>query len=110
MRPLKLIIKDYRITIRWLKDEVKKDIKNMFNSALSPNTYGNIARDFFRAFKHIFTSSTYGVYWAIFLFIFSVIYANLFWQILFGILIPVAYIHAKLASGEPIRDYKKKYY
>ena len=103
--------KDYKITIWWLKDQIKKDIKGMFSSASSPSTYTNIVMDYFKAIKSIFTSPTYGLYWAATLFVFSwVVHLNILWNVFFGILVIFAYLHLKLKSGEPVKEYKRRFY
>lgn len=114
MRPFKMIFKDYKITIRWLSNEIKQDIKSMFSSASRPETYIDLIRngikDYLRALKSIFTSPIYGLYWATTLFIFSIVFFNLFLQFFFGFLVIFAYIHLKLKTGEPLKDYKAKYF
>ena len=119
MRPLKMILKDYEITIVWLKDEIKKDIKEFISSILTPKTYisksTNIIMDYIKALQSIFTSPTYGLYWASSLFIFSILFIkNVFWRIFFGIiffsLTIFSYIHLKYKSGEPLKAYKEKYF
>ena len=110
MRNLRMVWKDYKITIFWLKDEINRDITDIFHSVLSPNTYGNFLTDYIQALKNVFTSPTNGVYWAVTLFIFSWVYSSLLWMIFFGFMILFAYIHRIYKSGEPLRDYKKKYF
>ena len=81
-----MIWKDYEITIVWLKDEVKKDIKDFISSILTPKTYisksTNIMGDYIKALQSIFISPTYGLYWASSLFIFSILFIkNAIWRI-----------------------------
>jgi len=117
-----MIWKDYQITLIWLKNQVKKDIKDIFISASSPDSYVNTisdaVRDYLKAIKSIFTTPTFGLYWATTLFIFSWILSSTLswtlWTILsttfFGFLVVFAYVHLKLKSGESLKDYKKKYF
>ncbi len=103
-----MIWKDYKITIRWLKNEIRKDIRDMFSSASNPSNYINAIREgvvgYFKALKSIFTSPVYGLYWSMTLFIFSFIYGNLFLQIFLGFLVIFAYIHFKLKTEKTLHD------
>lgn len=110
MRPWKLYWKDVRITIRWLWHEIKQDFKSMFTSASDSETYLNVIMEYYKAFKHILTSKTHRVYFAILFFIFSMVYGNIFLKIFFGLLIFVTYFQRLWGSGEPLKDYKSKYY